>query len=83
MDARNRLHKDIREAMDATGLPWTATIGGTHIKLKLGNRLVGICPTDGAKLSAFGMQRAMMNTVNQIRRAAEEIKEAERAASDR
>jgi hypothetical protein len=29
------------------------------------------------------MQRAMMNTVNQIRRAAEEIKEAERAASDR
>lgn len=83
MDARNRIHKDIREALDATGLPWTATMGGTHIKLKLNNRLVGIYPADGAKLSAFGMQRAMMNTVNQIRRAAEEIKETERATSDR
>jgi hypothetical protein len=82
MDAKNRVHKVIREALDATGLPWTATMGGAHIKLKLSNRLVGIYPASGEKSSAFGVQRAIMNTLNQIQRAAAEIKRAEGAASD-
>lgn len=74
MDLRNRIHKDIRAALDECGYPWEAKLGSSHIKLILAGKMVGIFPLNGGpKLSAMGASRAVMNTVAQIRRAVNEL----------
>jgi hypothetical protein len=75
MDLKNRIHKDIRAALDECGYPWEAKLGGSHIKLILAGQMVGIYPLNGGtKLSAMGAQRAVMNTISQIKRAVEGLK---------
>lgn len=60
----------IRDELERTGLPWTVEDGGRHNKIRLAGRLVGICPK-GKKV--FHRNRAELNLVSQIRRAAQEF----------
>lgn len=74
MDLKNRLHKDIRAVLDQCGHPWEAKPGSTHIKIILAGRMVGIYPLgSSSKLSAMGAQRAVFNTISQIRRTVAEL----------
>lgn len=66
-----KLPNEMRTALDATGLPWEVEPGKKHQKIKLGGRLVAILPY-GKEQSAY--KRALLNTISQIRRAAQELK---------
>lgn len=61
------LPKPIEQALEATGLPWSIEAGGKHLKLRVNGRLAGIL-SRGSKRESD--QRAVRNTVAQIRRAA-------------
>jgi hypothetical protein len=69
-----RLHPDLVRALNDTGLKWEAVRGAQHIKILIEGRLAGIHPLYKVKLSSMGAQRAVHNTVSQIRRLAAEIK---------
>ena len=57
--------KPIRDALDATSLPWTAEIGGRHVKIRLANRLIGVTSLNGR-----ATPRLINNFLANIRRAA-------------
>jgi hypothetical protein len=66
-----KLPNELREALDNTGLPWELELGGKHYKVKLAGRLVGVLPRGKFNGSH---KRTLLNTVSQIRRAAQEIR---------
>lgn len=72
-----RIDPAVRDALDATGLPWELRRGKRHQKIILDGRFVGILPHDCAPT---GHQRALKATLTQIRRAArgEATKEMDR-----
>lgn len=65
-----KLDKNIRGALDATGLPWAVETGSKHYKIRLAGRLVGV----------FSMGKntqpshAIHNTVSNIRRLERELR---------
>ncbi|MFC3724426.1 hypothetical protein [Neoaquamicrobium sediminum] len=62
----------LRPELDATGLPWSTSVGTKHIKLYLGARLVGILPHNNR--ASDRDRRAHLNIRAQIRRAARDMK---------
>lgn len=66
--------KRIVQALDATGLPWAITKGKRHRQVRLCGRLVGVLPHKGVNGDAD--QHAQKNVIGQIRRAAQEMKDA-------
>lgn len=63
--------KKVREALEATGLPWDITKGKRHRQVRLCGRLVGVLPHKGVNGDAD--QHAQKNVIGQIRRAAQEL----------
>lgn len=62
----------VLRALDETGLPWQIEHGKTHRKIKLCGHLVGvIC---GSKERAD--RRAELNVIHQIKRKAQELRNA-------
>lgn len=68
-----RLNKDIEAELNATGLPWDLETGGSHVKIRLKGRLVGILPKGGRIQQSDS--RPLKNTLTQIRRAARELRD--------
>lgn len=68
-----RLNKDIEEELNSTGLPWDLETGGSHVKIRLKGRLVGILPKHGRIQQANSVP--LKNTIAQIRRAARELRD--------
>lgn len=66
-----KIDPKLEEALCATGLPWATEDGSKHYKIKLAGRLVGIYPKGKAKTAE---KRSLLNTISQVRRAAQEIK---------
>ena len=66
-----RLPEELREALVKTGLPWEVIQGGKHNKVKLAGKLVAVYPL-GKRRDAE--KRSLLNTVSQVRRAAQELK---------
>jgi hypothetical protein len=64
-----RIPPDTRDALDATGLPWRAEIGGNHVKIFLGQRFIGVSPLNGGSRGRHN-DRGEKNLIAQIRRAA-------------
>lgn len=62
-----KIHPQIREALESTGLLWSIERGGKHFKIRVGGRLVGILPSNMRKEAH---SKAILSTVTQIRRAA-------------
>lgn len=60
-----RQFNEVREALNATGLPHTITAGKKHYKIKIEGRLVGILPRSPRDTIAC---RAHLNTLAQIKR---------------
>jgi hypothetical protein len=56
--------------LDESGLPWHIDVGGSHLKIMLGKRLVTILPKSGYQRSKTG--RAHQNVLAQIKRAIKE-----------
>lgn len=71
-----KIDSRIKEALEATGLPWVAENGGKHIKVKLSGRLACILPK-GANGNRGGTTRACLNAVSQIRAIARSVAGAE------
>lgn len=67
-----KINGAVRDALEATGLPYELVNGSRHIKIVLAGRLAGILPRRDAKDPG---SRAMKNTVAQIRRIEKEIRE--------
>jgi hypothetical protein len=65
-----KLNAKIEAALGQTGLPWSLERGGKHHKLRVAGRLAGILPRSGHSETD---QRAVLNTVTQIRRVAREV----------
>ncbi len=66
-----KLPEELREALVKTGLPWEIESGKKHNKVKLAGRLVAVYP-HGKKQESE--KRALLNTISQVRHAAQEIK---------
>lgn len=66
-----KLPQAMREALDQTGLPWEVEPGKKHNKVKLAGRLVAVYPY-GKEQTAY--KRALLNSISQIRRAAQELR---------
>lgn len=67
----NSGEKKVREALEATGLPWVITTGKKHRHVRLCGRLVAVLPHKGGNGDAD--QHARKNVIGQIRRAAQEL----------
>jgi hypothetical protein len=65
-----KLPERLREALDATGLPWVIELGGKHYKVRLAGKLVSIYPKGKGHETD---KRALLNTITQVRRAAREL----------
>jgi hypothetical protein len=65
-----KLDPKLEQELDATGLPWHTEVGGKHYKIKLAGRLVGVYPKGKV---AGPYKRSLLNTITQVRRAAQEI----------
>lgn len=65
-----KLPDQLREALDKTGLPWEVIKGGKHNKVKLAGKLVAVYPLGKGRDAE---KRSLLNTVSQVRRAAQEI----------
>lgn len=63
-----RIDSFIQSALDNCGAPYEVKRGSNHIKIYVGGRLAGILPVNG-RLTPD--KRARLNTVAQIRRAAQ------------
>lgn len=61
-----KLHPLVDQALEDTGLTYEILMGGSHFKIRVNGRLVGIYPKN-KKSSGI---RAMKNLIAQIRRAA-------------
>ena len=61
----------LREALDKTGLPWEVENSKKHNKVKLAGRLVCVYPHGKARDVD---RRALLNTITQVRHAAQELK---------
>lgn len=68
---RDHVPDVVREALDATGLPWTLEDGSRHTKIKLAGRLVGILNRQERDVGRG--RKAQLNTVRQIKAMAREI----------
>jgi hypothetical protein len=68
------MHPIIREALDATGLPWQVESGAGHKKIRLAGRVVGVM----SYRTNDSDRRATLNVRAQIRRVAKEIRNANR-----
>lgn len=66
-----KLPRELRAELEATGFPWTLERGSRHLHLRVGGRLAAILPY-GASADA---DRAMRNTIAQIRRTARQLNE--------
>ena len=73
MASIGREHKEICDALEATGLGWTSENGKKHVKLYLGGHLIGVLPHSKGK-SNSAAQRQVKNMVRRIARASEEIR---------
>jgi hypothetical protein len=60
------LPREIADALDATGIPWTVQTNGGKTKIKMDGALVGVVPAGSEKTQT----RALQNVLAQIRRAA-------------
>jgi hypothetical protein len=69
-----RVYPDIFEALEASDLPWSVSLGGRHIKLHIGPNLIGIMPRAGG-IAAAG-SRAGKNLMAQVRRGIKAASEA-------
>ena len=67
-----RIPDSLRAELDATGIPWQITQKARHRGVVLGGKLVGILPMNPRLSKAMG-DRAYMNLLGQIRRAAREM----------
>lgn len=67
-----KMAREVREALEECGLPWSLERGNRHFKIMVGGRFVGILPLNG-KISESS-RRATLNIASQIKRAAREIK---------
>lgn len=56
---------EIKEALDATSLPWTAELGGRHVKIRLANRMIGVTSLNGT-----ARPRTIRNFIAHIKRVA-------------
>jgi len=65
-----KLPERLREALDATGLPWVIELGGKHYKVRLAGRLVSVYPKGKGHEAD---KRVLLNTITQVRRAAREL----------
>jgi hypothetical protein len=65
-----RLDAKIKQALNATGIPWEIETGSKHFKVRLGGRLVGVYP-HGKKTEAS--QHANANLLANIKRLAREL----------
>jgi hypothetical protein len=61
------LPREITDALDATGIPWTVQTNGGKTKIKLDGALVGVVPAGSRKSCNT---TAIQNVLAQIRRAA-------------
>jgi hypothetical protein len=68
---RDHVPDVVREALEATGLPWSLETGSKHTKIKLHGRLVGIL--NRTERDVGRGRKAQLNTVRQIKAAAREI----------
>lgn len=57
----------LREALEATGLPWAITEGTRHLQVRVDGRLAGILPKNGRMPDV----RELRNTIAQVRRLAQ------------
>lgn len=62
-----KLHPDVRELLDGSGLDWELVDGGRHLKLRVGGRLVQVLPK--GKTALRPDRRAHLNCLTSIRRA--------------
>lgn len=67
-----RIDKKLKEELEKTGLDWHVEAGGIHYKVKLCGKLVAIFPR--GKVTSSN-NRALLNTISQVRRTAKAIKE--------
>ena len=66
-----KLPCELREALEKTGLPWEVEASKKHNKVKLAGKLVCVYP-HGKKQESD--RRALLNTISQVRRAAQELR---------
>jgi hypothetical protein len=66
-----KMPREVREALDVTGLPWELEEGSKHWKIKVKGRLAGILPKGPISQKN---KPAILNTVSQVRRLARQIK---------
>lgn len=71
-DLKKVVPEAVRQALDATGLPWTVERGSKHYKLRLDGRLAGILPI--GKMRDKNV-RPVLNTVRGIRHMHREMEE--------
>ena len=69
----------IRQALEATRLPWALERGAKHIKVRLNGRFIGIIPHCGEG----DIRRGTLNVVAQIKRAAREMQNGSHEARHR
>ncbi len=65
-----KIDPKVKQALEATGLPWYVETGTKHYKIRLNGKLVGVFP-QGKKTEAS--PRANINVIANIRRAAREM----------
>ena len=63
-----RLPKEVKRALDDTGLPWKVEKGTKHYKIKLAGRMVGILPLNLKARHGY-TNHTIKNTVGQIKRS--------------
>lgn len=66
-----KLPRELRAELEATGLPWTLERGSRHLHLRVGGRLAAILPYG----TGASVDRAMRNTIAQIRRTVRQLKQ--------
>ena len=66
----------IKDALEATGLPWSADYGSKHIKVKVAGRLACVLPV-GASARRGSINRSQLNSISQIKAIARSMKESE------
>ncbi len=71
------LPPDIRQLLDACGLPWRIEEGGRHRKVIVADHMVSILPKSNVNLRG-GSKRTRCNSLAHIRRGIREAKEQER-----
>lgn len=68
-DARGRIPREMREALDASGLSWVATMGKRHVKVVVEGRLVTVQPLNGSAARGVSPCRHLRNSLATVRRS--------------